>query len=208
VEDLSIPIENTVMIHNTVADSNNNSYPQRVGNFNILTLGNIVEYKNIDLWLLAAIKVCSIKPYVNFIWAGKCIDINLFNRIVKSIPEELKDKIILRSQSDEPFDLVQVCDIYFHPSRKENHSLSILEAIYFGKPVVCAKIGGNPESVVNDMNGLLFEDNNLLEAITKLTILIEDQDKRELFSYNSRKLFLDKFSYDSWKKRMDVLFQF
>ena len=52
-------------------------------------------------------------------------------------------------------------DIFILPSTKEPASISIIEALSFGLPVICSKTCGTSNYIKDGYNGLLFEDNSL-----------------------------------------------
>ncbi len=54
-------------------------------------------------------------------------------------------------------------DIAVIPSLMENYPLLVQEAFMFKKPVIASSAGGIPEAVIEDVNGLLFTPNNVLE---------------------------------------------
>lgn len=54
-------------------------------------------------------------------------------------------------------DLLPLFDVYVLPSRMEGVSLTLLEAMAAGLPVVATHVGGNPEVVVEGVTGCLVE---------------------------------------------------
>ena len=48
------------------------------------------------------------------------------------------------------------CKLFINTSFSEGRPVSIMEALAFGIPVVASNVGGNPELVKNDYNGILF----------------------------------------------------
>ena len=169
----------------------------------ILTIGNIVAYKNFQLWVEVAKRLCINYKHVKFTWIGKCLDKILYEKAILQIPENLKQRINVIPYSVDPAKHLGDCDIYFHPSNKENHSLSILEALNYSKPVVCAETGGNSESITHNVNGFIFKNNDIFEAQKYLELLISEYSIREKFSFHSRNIFMEKFSYPIWKDEMD-----
>jgi glycosyltransferase involved in cell wall biosynthesis len=88
-------------------------------------------------------------------------------------------------------------DIYIQLSLNEGLSLSILEAMMAGKPVVATDVGGNSEIIKNEVNGLLITDvstNNIVKATLRL---INHPELRERMSLAGLKSVNNKFSLKS-----------
>jgi glycosyltransferase involved in cell wall biosynthesis len=67
--------------------------------------------------------------------------------------------------------LLARCSVMVLPSLTEGISLTLLEAMARGLPVVCTKVGGNPEVVVQGETGLLVPPSNpamLAEALIRI----------------------------------------
>ena len=74
------------------------------------------------------------------------------------------------------------------PSYREGLPKSLLEAASCGLPIITTKVPGCKEICVDNYNGLLVETKNA-ESISKaIMYLLDNRDKREIFSKNSRKL--------------------
>lgn len=85
-------------------------------------------------------------------------------------------------------DFLNISDIYVQPSRTEAISLSIMEALQYGIPIVGSNVGGISEVCVNNYNGYIFESQNIEELAYKLQCLILSPDKRAQFGNKSFKL--------------------
>ena len=77
--------------------------------------------------------------------------------------------------------LLALADVVVHPSTEEGFSNAILEAMAAGKPVVAARVGGNPEAVVDGETGLLVPlgDAEALAAAT-VRLLADPGEARRL----------------------------
>jgi glycosyltransferase involved in cell wall biosynthesis len=56
----------------------------------------------------------------------------------------------------------------------ENNPLSVIESLCLGTPVIGANIGGIPELIDNEINGLLFESGNITDLQNKISYLWEN----------------------------------
>lgn len=68
----------------------------------------------------------------------------------------LQDRIFLPGVFDDVSDLLDAADFFLLPSHEEGMSLSLLEAMAAGLPVIATDIPGNRQLVQSGRNGLLF----------------------------------------------------
>jgi len=91
------------------------------------------------------------------------------NNIKKLIKEKnLKNKVIMRGHREDVAEILSDFDIFVLPSKEEALGTSILEASSCGVAVVGSRVGGIPECVREDKNGLLFESLNVEDLKNKL----------------------------------------
>ena len=78
--------------------------------------------------------------------------------------------------------------------------LTLQEAQLMKKPVVATNVGGIPELMKDNETGFLVEKGNADEWIKKLSMLIEDKQKREDMGNNGKKFVEENFSWDKIAK--------
>lgn len=101
---------------------------------------------------------------------------------------------------------LQATDIYVLPSLTETSSLTTMEAMSCGLPVIATKVGYVKEYIIDKQNGMFFPKNNDLVLSLKLEQLINNKKMRETLGKNARKTALKKFSWDrTAEKIMEVL---
>ncbi|WP_353931685.1 glycosyltransferase family 4 protein [Okeanomitos corallinicola TIOX110] len=69
-------------------------------------------------------------------------------------------------------------DIFILPSYNEGLPMAILEAMAWGLPIITTPVGGIPELVINQQNGLLVQPGNIQELSTAIALLIKDEKLR------------------------------
>jgi len=67
----------------------------------------------------------------------------------------LDDIVLLVGRMDNPSIALSACDIYTHISMRESLSMSILEAMSEGKPVIATDVGGTREILADEHIGIL-----------------------------------------------------
>ena len=70
-------------------------------------------------------------------------------------------------------------DVYISPSRMEMSPINILEAFAAGLPVLAADVGGVADIINDGQTGMLFEADNIDDALLKFNILIENEELRK-----------------------------
>lgn len=86
---------------------------------------------------------------------------------------------------DEVKPLLHAMDVFVQPSRSEALSLSLLEAMAVGLPVIAARTGGMPEVVQHDHNGLLFAAGDPQDLARQLARL-RNSDERQRLGLSAR----------------------
>lgn len=83
----------------------------------------------------------------------------------------------------------------------ENYSMSVIESLACGTPVVGARIGGIPEQVHDGINGLLFESGNAVELAEKINAMLADPAKTIEMGHNGRAQVEQQNSLDIYTRR-------
>lgn len=91
---------------------------------------------------------------------------------------------------------LSVIDIFVLPSLNEGLGLSLMEAMSMERAVVGSNVGGIPDLIKPQVNGLLVEPmdvNGLSQAILGL---LKDPAKRQVFGLNARQFIKENFSQE------------
>ncbi|WP_434655850.1 glycosyltransferase family 4 protein [Thermoanaerobacterium thermosaccharolyticum] len=152
--------------------------------FKILFIGRLSPEKGIFDLLKAVQKIRDENLILTIIGDGilkdKIIDyVNINN---------LTDKVNIKGYAKwgkQLFDIIKSNHVLILPSYSEGLGLVILEAMSMGVPVIASNVGGIPEIVYNNYNGLLFEPGNIDELVNKIKYLINNEKIRYNLSINS-----------------------
>jgi glycosyltransferase involved in cell wall biosynthesis len=88
----------------------------------------------------------------------------------------------------------------------ENCPLIILESFAFGTPVVASRIGGIPEIVRHEHNGLLFNNNDIDDLCTQICRIDSDNGLHKDMSWGAKESAL-KYSEEEYYKKLLKLYE-
>lgn len=109
--------------------------------------------------------------------------------IEKTITElGLEDKVIMTGFYPNISELYPIMDMLCLPSLMEGMGLVLLEAMYFGVPVVATQVGGIPEVIIDGKSGLLVDPGNSEALTMAITWLLDTPDlQRQLIEGGRRR---------------------
>lgn len=107
---------------------------------------------------------------------------------IESLKRELdkKRKVIVLPAQNNIIKYYHAMDIFVQPSLTETTSLTVMEAMSCGLPVVSTKVGFIKDYITKGVNGVFFEKQNAYSLYTKLKSLIENDTLREKIGKSAR----------------------
>ena len=105
-------------------------------------------------------------------------DVEVARNLVKDL--DLIEKIIILDwvNSQERDALLTESDVFVLPSHNEGLPMAMIEAMSFGLSVITTPVGGIPELITHNNNGILVEPGNIQELSSAMQSLIENDDIR------------------------------
>lgn len=109
----------------------------------------------------------------------------------------LQDVVTYEGWADEERKsyLFSLSDAFVLPSYTEGLPVSILEAMSYGLPIIATRVGGIPELVSDNENGILFEAGNKEEMYESIKVLMDNNESRDDMG-NSSKMKSESFLPD------------
>jgi glycosyltransferase involved in cell wall biosynthesis len=102
--------------------------------------------------------------------------------------------------------LLDAMDVFVLPSLSEGLSLSLLEAMAAGLPVVATAVGGNPELVREGETGYLVPPRDPAALASAIGRLLVDRASAQAFGAAGRRRVLEEFSAERMVERYEALY--
>ena len=156
-----------------------------------LVQGAVIWGKAQEMFVLQ--KVLEEMPDVTFYWAG---DGQYREKILPVLNKYDNFKWLGNLEyPDKIRQFLTEIDVYALVSGIDMSPLTLLEAQLMKKPVVATNVGGIPELMKDNETGFLVEKGDSVDLIKKLTLLTNDEQKREVMGNAGRKFVEDNFSW-------------
>lgn len=100
-----------------------------------------------------------------------------------------------------PHDFAQVlnlCDVLLYPTRAENLSLTCLDSLACGVPVISYDVGGQREAITDGVNGFLVKVDDHETMLDRLVVIMQNPALKEGLSNNARTTAESRFDFDRY----------
>jgi glycosyltransferase involved in cell wall biosynthesis len=146
----------------------------------VLNVGHIAWRKGQVVLAKAFAAIAARHPEWKLAFAGQdCGDGSVEQIRQIAAAGHLEERILLLSQRDDVMKLMAGAAIYVQPSFKEALGIALQEAMYCGCACIGSRVGGIPELICENQNGLLVESGNVAQLGDILEQLIRDESRRE-----------------------------
>jgi glycosyltransferase involved in cell wall biosynthesis len=163
-------------------------------------VARISSFKAPDLFVEAASRLLSRYPSMRCILAGGPVPgqtemLERVQRLIAASPDPSRIRL-LGFRRDTP-DLMAAMDVLVQPSRDpEACSMTILQAMFAGKPVVATDVGGNKELVAQGKTGWLVQREDPDALAQALGQVVEDARMRSVLGGAGQREALTRFTLD------------
>jgi len=156
----------------------------------ILFVGRLTEVKGVE-YLIRSIPLIQTKN-IHLVIVGDGVLLEELQNLTKSL--EIEDKITFfgAANRDELSLLYDTSDVFVLPSiitsegATEGTGLVLLEAMESGLPVIASSVGGIPETIENEQNGLLVNEKNPASIAMSIDRILSDNAFKEKLVTNSK----------------------
>ncbi len=188
--------DNLTVLHNFFVPGRN---PEATEKENyVLYFGRLSKIKGVDILLQAA----RMLGHIRFVIAGRGEDEEAFKQAASS---NVEFRGFITGQDLNT--LIRKALFSVYPSQwYENCPMSVLESQAAGTPVIGANIGGIPELIRNNMDGLLFEPGNAEDLRNKISFLYSNKAVLQDFSAKCMQK-VQQFSIDQYYKELISIYR-
>jgi glycosyltransferase involved in cell wall biosynthesis len=200
ISDAGFPAEKVVLIHNgidlspvTLGDlaAKRRQLNLSTGDFLLVTVGRLAEIKNYPLVLKALARARKFAPTLNLIMVGDGPERNKLEEISRNLG--ISQFVHFLGERKDVHDWLAISQAFVLPSFYEGISIALLEAMASGLTVIATRVGGNPEVIMNGINGYLVESEDI-DGLSNLFInLAMDVARRDEIGHAARAHVTDKF---------------
>ena len=129
--------------------------------------------------------------------------LNRINAFISDNGLEKRVRIIRNVRHSDVLNILNFMDIFVLPSDNEMFSVSVLEALSAGLPVISTIHNGLVDAVFNDSAVFNIDPANLTALKKSLTMLMKDEKKRIDTGVENRCLYEKYFTRDIYEKNID-----
>jgi len=170
--------------------------------FVVGTAGRLTPIKGQKYLLEAAAIISPRKPDLFFVFLG---DGELAPELSKMASSRgIKNVMFLGWRQDVP-EVMSTFDIFVLPSLNEGMGKVLVEAMALGKPIVASDVGGIPDLVIHNHNGLLVPPADVEGLVNSINELLHDPIKRKEMGDRGKVVAAD-YSAEAMIQKIDQLY--
>lgn len=203
VDEENIPREKIILIYNGAEEKrftggDRVSSREKLGfsndQFIIVSVANLAPHKgHIDL-IRGLSQIKNELPYnwkVLLVGQDRGVKSNLEKEIKKY---KLTENIVFIENCNEPVPFLFAADLGILASHEEGFSNALIEMMAVGLPIIATNVGGNPEAIIHEKNGLIVPPSSPEDIANSILRLSKEKKLRQQFGEESHKRFLNNYT--------------
>lgn len=168
----------------------------------ILSVGELNKNKNHGAIIRALAQLGT--PDIYYVICGEGPLANYLRNLAKELG--IAKQVKLLGYRNDIAEISKISDVFAFPSFREGLSLSLMEAMSSGLPVICSNIRGNSDLVENGKGGYLVKPDNIQGFTNAILKTYKNKTQRENMGlYN--KSAIKNFDLQNILKKMDYIYR-
>ena len=158
----------------------------------IMFIGRFSKEKGVDILVTALKEIYSINNKVSLVMVGAGEE----EMSIKKFYFQNKLPVRLVNSARNVFDYYNIADVIVLPSRVDPFPYVMLESGLMSKPFIGSNVDGISELIKHEVNGLLFESENVNELTKCIQMIQEDQTLAEQISHSLHNEVIENYSVE------------
>ncbi len=167
------------------------------------TIGSFNIQKDTATLIKATERMVKKWPKIKLVLVGKGPLKCKLERLVKKL--KLEERVVFTGSLSNVLPALKAFKIFVLPSLSEAFGITLLEAMKTGVPIVATRVGGIPELITHNHNGLLVEPKDPKQLAATLMKLLNDKKLQRKLTSNHAKT-VDKFSADEMIEQTEKVY--
>lgn len=201
----------SIVPNGVISKSNYESLEQGISHdeFNVVVVGRLSRNKGQYQMLLALDKLVNRIPNIKCYFVGPTNDTEYVSEIQSYINMNFihDEAIMTGAVSDDDLEYYySICDVYVQPSYQEGFSITVMEAMLHGKPVIGTETGAIP-MLLSDGRGICVkspEPELLADAIYQM---YSNSELRESCSKLGKQYILENYEWSNVCKKIEKVYE-
>jgi L-malate glycosyltransferase len=166
-----------------------------------VVIGSVSRIKNQDQ-IIKSLQY--LQPDLKLLLVG--VPPNYYDDLVKKL--DVKNEIIYAGTVpiDEVLAYYKLIKVNILASTMDGFGLVLTEAMALGTPVIGTDFGGIKNVIENEVDGLLFKDNDVKDLAKQIQRILTEEELREKLIQNGQKKAFEKFSMEKTIKNYEKFF--
>jgi glycosyltransferase involved in cell wall biosynthesis len=172
--------------------------------FVVGTVGRLVQAKGFDLLIEVARRVCAVRPDTRFVIVGE----GPLGESLRGLADSsgLSGCVIFTGRRQDIPEVLAAMDLYISTSWQEGLPLSLIEAMMAGKAIVAPAVGGIPEAISDNQEGVLVESRDGAALAKAVLALAGDPERRERLGAAARQRAVERYSPCRVLEELEVIY--
>ena len=177
------------------------------GDFLILSLRTMEPNYDVETVVRAFLKAVKEEPGMRLILLGDGSRMPILRKIAEEDENGGKIRFLGRQPNGMLVDYYRSCDLYVSASIVDGSSVSLIEAMGCGIPVLMSEIPGNLEWVRDRENGLIFQTRDTDELAQKMLWCLRNRNCLDAYAGAARKLIEEKADWNKNKIKINTAYR-
>ena len=191
-------------LYENCSSSNNLEFIDSHDGYKLVFVGRFIECKGIPFLIETFKMLLNSGVQAKLYLVGSGEEENRLRDLVYC--QELGEDVIFLGYSSDPLAIIRRMDLLILPSKEEGLGRVLLEAMDIGIPVIGTEVGGIPEVIDNEVNGLLVPYGDKFALKEAILRVLNDEVLRQNIINAGFHTLQSKFNEECYSKKLENIY--